>query len=338
MNIIDIFRDDTFSMTSMTEALEKVYAPTSDMINSGMFTPNPINTPHLLFDMKERHFNILPVLERGAPLPYRTFSKGARIAFDTFKIGEGAKLRASELAYLLQFGTADKMIAGAQREIAVRQQALLTDIDATLEHMALAAVDGRLIDKDGTVIVDFFDAFGLTRNPTVDFALATLKDGDLKEKITQTVNRPMRRSAAGARFSTIEGWCGDAAWDALLKNPEVRESQKNRRESGLENNSNLVEIIDFGGVKWRNYVQDAEGKLKIDDDEIKFIPGGKGNTVFQDVRAPGETFDDLGTFGREIYSRVLLDEKRNEGIELEAMTYRLLLCTRPEMLRFGRAV
>lgn len=338
MNVIDIFRDDAFSMISMTEALEKVYEPTSDLIKSGLFNPLPINTEHLMFDMRERHFNILPVTDRGAPMPFRTFSKGAKIAFDTFKIGESAKLRASELAYLLQFGTPDKMLAGAQKEIAVRQQALLTDIDATLEHMALSAIDGRLIDKDGTVIVDFFQAFGLTRNPTVDFALATLKDGELKEKLTQTVIRPMRRSAAGARFSMVNAWCGDAAWDKLLKNPEVRESQKNRRENGLENNSNLTQSIEFGGILWTNYVQDAEGKLKIDDDEIKFIPGGKGNTVFRDVRAPGETFDDLGTYGREIYTRVLLDEKRNEGIELEAMTYRLLLCCRPEMLGFGAAV
>lgn len=338
MNIVDIFKNDAFSMISMTEALEKVYSPTSAIIKSGLFTPQPINTPVFMLDVRERHFNVLPVVQRGEALPQRTFRKGAKLAFETFKIGEAAKLRASELAYLLAFGSTDRMVAGAQQEVAFRQQALLTDIDATLEHMAIGALNGQLVDKDGSVLVDFFQEFGLTRNPTVDFALSTLTNGDLKEKLDNTILRPMRRAAAGAQFSRVDAWCGDVAWDRLMKNPEVRESKKTRREAGQDTQSNLDEEIYFGGIYWKNYIQDADGKLKLADDEIKFQPGGKGNTVFRDVRAPGETFDDLGTFGREIYTRLLLDEKRNEGIELEAMTYRMLLCTRPEMLRFARSI
>lgn len=337
MNIVDIFRDNAFSMTSMTEALEKVYKPSSELLTSGLFTPLRINTPHFFLDVRERHFNILPMISRGEPIPQRTFKKGAKVAMDTFKIGEGAKLTASELAYLLTFGTTDKMISAAQTEIAMRQQALLDDIDATREHMYLAALDGKLLDKDGTVIEDFFDLFKLTRPAEIALPLSTAQNGDLRQQIESTIVRPMRRAAAGARFTQIQAWCGDDAWDRLMKNPEVRETFKIQMQGAELRGPTIGTTLEFAGVTWRNYVEDDTGVLKIDEDEIKFIPAGQGNTVFRDVIAPGESFDDLGSYGKDIYARVMIDEKRNEFIETEAMTYRTTLCTRPEMLRFGKA-
>lgn len=333
MNVIDIFNEDCFSLTSMSEALQKVYVPPKKLV--GLFTAMPINTPSFVLDVRERHFNILPLQNRGETIPQRLFRKGAMTSLATYRIGEGAKLMASELAFLRQFGTADQMVAAAQVELAQRQQQLLTDHDATLEHMALGAIDGKLIDHDGSVVVDFFDVFGMTRPASVGLPLATASDGDLRELIEKMICIPIEDAAAGAQFSVIFAECGDDAWFALMKNPEVRETFKIQQQGNELRQATRDTPFYFAGVMWSRYPRDAQGKIALATDQVRFYPGGTGNTVFRDVQAPGETFDDIGQYGKPIYARVIPDKDRNSYVEAEVMSYRNLLCTRPEMLRSG---
>lgn len=332
-NIIDVFKDDRFSLTSMSEALQKVYTPPKKVFN--LFTPLPINTPDFVLDVRERHFNILPMQQRGEPIPQRRFRKGAMTSLSTYRIGEGAKLMAAELAFLRQFGTPDQMVEAAMVEMARRQQQLITDHDATLEHMALGAIDGKLLDHDGTVVVDFFDVFDLTRPASVGLPLATASDGDLRELIEKMICIPIEDAAAGAQFTQIFADCGDDAWFDLQKNPEVRETFK-VQHLGLElRNETRNTPLYFAGVLWSRYPRDAQGKIKLATDQVRFYPGGTGNTVFRDVQAPGETFDDIGKYGQPIYANVIPDRDRNSYVEAEVMSYRNLMCTRPEMLRAG---
>lgn len=336
MNLIDIFNDDAFSMTSMTDALVLAYEPSSEILNSGLFTPRQINTPGFVLDVKEIGFNILPLQNRGERLPQRTFTKGRKVYMETWRIGEAMKLFASELAFLLQFGTTDKMIPAAQRLLAERQKALLKDHDATLEKMYLGALNGYMMDSDGTIIEDFFDVFGIDRAATITLPFGTAADGELRKLIESTVVRPIRRAARGARFSTIEAWMGDEAWDEFVKNPEVRETYKIQQQGAELRGATLGSTVEFAGVKWKNYIGDDEGHLRIASDEVRFIPSGENNEIFQDIQAPGESFDDLGSYGQPVYTRVIPDEKRNEYVENEVMSYRAVLCTRPGTLQSGK--
>lgn len=335
MNMIDVFNNDAFAMTSMSEALQKVYNPSLSILKSGLFTAKPINTRSFIMDVKEHHFNILPLQQVGEPIPQRSFKKGAMTQIPTYRIGEGAKLMAAELAFLRQFGTPDEMVAAAVTEVAVRQQALLTDHDATLEYMYLNALDGKVVDKDGTVLIDMYDLFDLSRPASVALPLSTAKDGDLRELIERQICIKIEDAAAGAQFSTIDASCGEDAWFALMKNPEFRELQKIAENVAAMGGSTRNVPVQFAGVNWSRYQRDAQGKISLPSDKVKFYPSGKGNTVFQDVMAPGETFADLGKYGSPIYSRIIPDTKRDSYVELEVMSYRMALCTRPETLRSG---
>lgn len=332
-NIIDVFKDDRFSLTSMSEALQKVYTPPKKVFS--LFTALPINTPDFVLDVRERHFNILPLQQRGEAIPQRRFRKGAMTSLSTFRIGEGCKLIASELAFLRQFGTPDLMVEAAMVEMARRQQQLITDHDATLEHMALGAINGQLIDHDKSVVVDFFETFDLTRPASVGLPLATASDGDLRELIEKMICIPIEDAAAGAQFTLIFAECGDDAWFELQKNPEVRETFKLQHQGMELRQATRNTPLYFGGVLWSRYPRDAQGKIALASDQVKFYPGGDGNTVFRDVQGPGETFADLGQYGKPIYARVIPDRDRDTYVEAEVMSYRNLICTRPEMLRGG---
>lgn len=242
---------------------------------------------------------------------------------------------ASELAFLRQFGTPDQMVSSAVTEVAVRQQALLTDHDATLEYMYLNALDGKVVDKNGTVLIDMYDLFDLNRPASVGLPLGTASNGELREMIERQICIKIEDAAAGAQFSSIDASCGESAWFALMKNPEFRELQKIAENVAAMGGATRNIPVQFAGVNWSRYQRDSKGKISLPTNEVRFYPSGKGNTVFQDVMAPGETFADWGQYGKPIYSRIIPDRDRDSFVEVEVMSYRMALCTRPETLRTG---
>lgn len=341
MSILNLFDNDAFSLASMSDAIQKVEYVPRTLGTMQLFTPEPIRTRQVGIELKDNGINLIPLSRAGEPMHQKTFGKGKIITFDTYRVAESTTIRADELAFLRQFGTEAEMLSAAQEEIAARQVGpggLIDDVDLTLEHMRLGALNGQLIDHDGTVVEDFFDAFGIAQPAEIMFALATTNEGDLRAKVEDAVVRYMRRNAKGARFSRILALCGDEAWDELMKNPEVRQTFVVQQAGQALRDATLETTLNFAGVTWTNYIGTDDGTtVALEADEIRFFPAGAGNTVFRHILSPGETFDDLGTRGKPLYSRLIIDRDRNSWVQPEVMTYPTFLNTRPEMMRRGRS-
>jgi len=339
--ILNIFDNDAFSLASMSEAIRKVEYVPRTLGNMNLFTPEPIRTRQVGIEMKDNGINLIPLSRAGEPLHEKTFGKAKIVTFDTYRVAESTTIRADELAFLRQFGTDDQMIAAAQEEIAARQVGpggLIDDIDLTLEHMRLGCLMGQLIDHDGSVVEDFYNAFGIALPAEIMLDLANTAEGNLRMKIEQNIIRPMRRNAKGARFSQVLAFCGDEAWDKLMANPEVRQSYVVQQAGEALRAPTLDSTLQFAGVTWTNYVgTDDNTTVALEADEIRFFPGGAGNTVFRHVMSPGETFADLGSRGQPLYSRMIIDRDRDSWVKPEVLTYPTFLNTRPEMMRRGRS-
>ena len=51
---------------------------------------------------------------------------------------------------------------------------LLSDLELTEEHHRLGAINGVLLDADGTTVIeDFYDRFGIAKPGAVDFAFSS---------------------------------------------------------------------------------------------------------------------------------------------------------------------
>ncbi|MBA9083526.1 hypothetical protein GGR10_001398 [Bartonella chomelii] len=100
--------------------------------------------------------------------------------------------------------------------------------------------------------------------------------------------------------------------------------------------------FDFAGVtfiSYRSSIGNYNVKAKtgtkqamgIKPDECRFFPVNVPG-VFQKTFAPGEGLDVVNTFGKPLYTVLVMDKERNTWVRPGVYSYPLFICTCPEML------
>jgi len=341
MSVLDIFNNDAFKTTSMLATNDFIeYQPTR-MSSMGIFTETPVRTESVAIEARSGVLKLIQTSQRGSPLGQRDNEKRNVRDFRTTRIAEGDRIKASELAFIRGYGETEQ-VAMVQEEVARRLNGptgIMANIQLTMEHMRLGAVQGIVLDADGSSIINWFDAFGVSAATEIDFDLdnATPVDGALREQCTQ-VTRAMKRAAQGAwNIGTrIHGLCGDAFYDNFIKHPEIRKLFLNRDQSMYVEGGGAYEQFTYGGITFENYQGTDDGStVAIGTDKIKFFPVNTPG-VFREVYSPGEQFEHIGKMGQSIYPMVVRDLKRDSYVDIEGYTYPLHVCTRPAMLQSGR--
>ncbi len=74
---------------------------------------------------------------------------------------------------------------------------LKTDLEATKEYHRLGALQGKLLDADGTsVIENYFEAYGIADPAVVEVDFATLTEDEALMYFQETFFQPMPQRAA----------------------------------------------------------------------------------------------------------------------------------------------
>ena len=346
--LIDVFRQDPFTAIALTLAVERnPYIPTGiGALN--IFDDAPQFTKTVMVESRTGQLVIIPTSPRGAPPTERVTERRNAKAFIIPRIAHGDTLMADEIDGIRAFGEESELEV-AQSEIARRLSGptgLLSNIEFTWERHRLAAIQGVLLDADGSVIYNFFEEFSITPPAEIGFGLqfgsgtdegTSVVPGSLRMKVNSVV-RAMARAAKGAFTSTtkIYAACGDAFWDALMAHPDVTSTYLNQIAAQELREQQAFQTLSFGGIQWFNYRgSDDNSTIAIQPDKVKFFPvGARG--VFQVCWGPGETFDFVNTRGRPTYVLPIFDRDRNAWWRMEAYSYPLHMCTRPEVLFSGR--
>lgn len=337
---LDIFSGDAFSCIEMTAALNKVPYVPSYLGSKNIFVPKSIRTETADFEMVEGVISLVQTSERGAPLAQRANEKRTLRSQRTFRVAKGSKLRASELQNIRAFGS-ESELQQVQAEAMARMVALRRDVDLTHENMRLGALQGILLDADGSTLVNWFTFWGVSQPAEIDFDLdnASPASGALK-KLCNQVMRTMQKASKGAWTpgTYVEGLCGDAFYDDLTSHPEVRATYLNQQAANSlrEDYANVYESFRYGGINWVNYRGTDDGStVAVGTDKVKFYPAGSLE-AFQHISSPGESFDFVNTPGQPFYAMQIPDKDRNQHVDLEVYSYPLFAATRPEMLLRGK--
>lgn len=264
--------------------------------------------------------------------------------FDVPRLMHDDTLYATELQNIREFGQ-ESVLMQVEAEVARRLSGptgLLSSVEYTKEYLRLAAVQGMVLDpKDGSVLYNWFDEFGITQSSEVAFNLAAGTANTLRP-ICNGITRSMARAAKGSFTSTtrVFALCGDAFYDQFTNHPDVIRTFVNWSDAtALRDNSQgaAFAAFDFGGITWLNYRgSDDNSTIKIADDKVKFFPVGAPG-IFREANAPGETVDWVNTPGKPVYVLPIFDTQRRMWWKMEAYAYPLFICTRPEVLQSGRA-
>jgi hypothetical protein len=341
MPTLDVFNSDAFSCRSLTAAIESVPYQPQMLGNLGIFDAMPVRTDLIEVESRDGVLTLIQTDQRGAPPVNRTTEKRKVRGFKTVRLAKQDKLFASELQGIRAFGSESELMQ-VQAEIMRRYAGptgILRDLELTWENHRLGAVQGVVLDADGSTITNWFTEFGVTQDAEIDFDLdnAAPASGAVR-KLCNTVVRQMQRAAKGAWTSStrIMGICGDAFWDDLTAHSEVRQTYLNTQQAAALREGIAWETFNYGGITWTNYRGTDDGStIAVGTDKAKFFPVGAPG-VFQVAMSPGESFDVVNTPGRPVYGMIVPDRDRNMFASIEAYSYPLYICTRPLMLQRGK--
>lgn len=333
---IDIFADNAFGLVELSAALEDIEYQPNWLGDLNVFTEKSVRTEKISIEKREGVLSLVPVTPRGAPLPQLTAPLRNIRDFRTVRVAKGDRLNASEIANIRAFGT-DSEFMQVQQEVATRLKAIRDDIDLTHENMRLGAIQGILLDSDGSEIYNWFTEWGIAQPAEQTWDFAALIDGKLRERCNQII-RAMARAAKGAWSTNTQVYAlaGDEFYDALIKAPEVRATYLGWSAAADLRNSNPWEAFPFGGINWVNYRGTDDGtKVAIPSQKVKFFPVNAPN-AFLRVNSPGEFFDTINQPGQEFYAMTIPDRDRDAYVDIEVYSYPLYVATRPGMLQRGK--
>lgn len=351
MASLDVFNNDAFSITTLSESLQKrEYLPTT-LGNLGMFQVRRLRTLTGYVERKEGMLSIIPTSERGADPEVLERNTRNAVPFTTVRLAKARRINASELVDVRAYGS-ESELAQTQQMVAEIQQELNDDLELTMERMRMGAVRGVVIDADDTVIEDWYDRFNIKRPSTISLKKtldpnATGYEGDdaLMKKLNN-IHRDMKRSLASlyipgqTRFHVL---VGDEIWDLLTSHPAVHSTYLNWQAAADLRGEVQAPFnqFRFGGFTWENYqgTSDLEGntddRVQVKPDEARFFPVGARN-MFRVAYSPGESFDWIQRPGQRVYSQIVRDQQRNFWVDVEVFSYPMHICQRPEGLREGK--
>lgn len=335
MPTLDVFNSDAFSMRSLTAAIESVPYQPNLLGSLGIFEAVPVRTETVQIESRDGVLSLVQTDQRGAPPAQRTTEKRKMRDFRTRRLAKSDTLRAAEIQNIRAFGQESEMMA-VQAEVMRRYSGptgILRDLELTWENHRLGAVQGIVLDADGSTLDNWFTAFGETQPAEIDFALGTATT-NVRGKCADVV-RAMQRAAKGAWLPTtrVVGLASDAFWDALVNHALVRDTYLNWQAAADLRKDITWQQFDFGGITFINYRgTDDNSTVAITADKCKFFPVGAPG-VFQVAMSPGESLDMVNTLGRPVYGMIVPDRDRNMFVNIEAYSYPLFYCTRPLMLQ-----
>lgn len=342
---MDIFRQDAFSALTLTSTVERVpYQPTL-LGEMNIFTPNPIRTTALAVEERDGVLTVIPTSQRGAPINVeRQTEKRKMRYFEVPRIVQGDTIHAHELQNIRAFGEETEFMQ-VQTEVARRlagPTGLVANINYTWENMRLGAVQGILVDQDGSPIYNWYDEFEFAAPALIYFDLAANAANTLRPLVNEIVRR-MARASKGALLasSKINALCGDEFWDLFVNHPDVIRtylSWADARDIRGGTDGAAFSSFEFAGVTWTNYRgSDDNSTIKIADAEVKFFPTNAPG-VFEVAYSPAESFDFVNTPGNPLYVIPIIDRDRNMWWRQEVYSYPLFICKRPEVLQRGTAI
>lgn len=331
---MDVFKADAFSMMSLMQAIENADYNPQLLGSLNLFQDEPQRTRVVAVESRDNELALIQTSEIGAPLAQLSGDKRAVRNFNTTRIAKGSRIMADAVQGIRAFGS-ETELAQVQAEVARRLQRLRNDIELTWEHHRLGAVQGILLDADGSTLVDFFSEFGVAQPSVVEFDFDALNAGEVRAKIEAEIVRPLIRAAKGAfgPGSKVMALCGDNFWDAFVNHEEVRQTYLNQVAAAELREGTAFGTFTYAGVTWVNYRGTDDGStVAIGTNDVKFFPANAPG-VFQVAWGPAEFMPAVNMPGVPLVPMIIPDDKRQAYVDVEVYSYPLHLCTRPLTLR-----
>ena len=331
MSLVNVFKSTLFRTTTLTAAINAADTPPQRLAQLGLFEEQGVPTTSVIIERKGSRLEIAPVLPRGAdPTPMKEPERqGLSLAIPHVPVSD--RLMADELQDVREFGSEDTL-QGVESARDEKLQTMDDTLSATEEYHRLGAIQGLILDKDGSVLLDLYDEFEVTEPEAISINLDragwTEAQGGLLRQQFSGIRSQMRRILNNKAVRGVWAPCGEEIFEAIANHPEVRETYLATMEA-KDLRGDPTETFTYGGVIFEKYP--GYGDVEIEANECRFIPMGVAG-LFISRYAPANWFSAVNRKGLPRYAMATLDPTGEKWIDLEGQTNGLHICTRPEVL------
>lgn len=319
MPVPNIFKSDLFSMTSLTGAINNLPFKPSLIGSLGLFEEDGISTLDAWIEEQDGVLSLLDVVPRNAPGKTVDDKPRNGYSFRIPHIPEQGGIMADEVQGVRAFGS-ETMAETLQSRRDRRLQIMRNSMEYTIESHRLLAIKG-LYKNANNADESLFTKFGVTQQTTaMALGTATTK---VRTKCLD-VHKQIEDALGGLSATGVTVLCSDTFYGKLVDHELVRDTLLSTPMSAeLRSDPRLA--VNFGGMQFVRYRGTAA--VKIADNEAFAIPTGVQG-LFLTRYAPANYMETVNTIGIPFYVKANL-MKFDKGVELEAQSNPLNICTRP---------
>lgn len=347
--LIDAFNSDSFTLRSLTAAIDKAPHAPSFVNSLGIFRRIPSASRYAMIEERRGVLALIPTTKRGTDgVPMR---KGARVGtpvtiphFEAYD-----EILADDVVGVRAFGTSEP--ATIDVVTAERVATMSRSLDATEEFCRIGALNGKVYyPTDGTLVsvddaLDLYTLFGMTNQatdrPAVDFVWGT-DTTELAATVIPTIFDAMQTACGAEPITGAVALCGRTFFRKLIKQGTIIRTFDQQQALLTLNPVGAVMdgpqrrlSVTVGGITFVEYYgligtasgPGTDGMFQAAAEGIAFP---LGPDIYHTYDAPADLIEAVGTLGRPRYAYAPREKQTEKSIGLAAQMNNLNIVTRPK--------
>lgn len=304
MATLDIFNDDAFSVTSLSQTISDIPDIPTRLGDKGIFAEEGINTLNFMIERQGSSIKLLPTAPRGGVREPVALGPRKLIPLQALHIPATWSVLADEVQGIRAFGSETEVEQAStlvQRKLNVVRQSM----DLTHEHMRVGALKGQVLDADGSLLLDVYSTFGMTQQ-TQFWNMASAANGDPKASII-ALKAMIRKQLGGRVMGRIRVICSLEFFTALVQNAKMIKAWELWNQGAFARTDQVNGgDFEFAGMIFEIY----DGGVTVGTTFTPFIEEGTAYAypenvpgMFQSKYAPGDYMETVNTTGLPFYAK-----------------------------------
>lgn len=339
--VIEGFTDREFSARELTDAINIVPNKYGLVTQMGIFGPPiPLSTTYVALERQNWALNLLPATERGGPGSKGSDGKRDKKIFEIPQVTHEDAVKAADVQNLRAFGSMAPMML---EDLVNRKLVTIAGkFYITHEWYRVNALQGKILDSDGSVMLNLFTEFDITQRVAAFGGTV-----DIPARL-RTVKRQIERDLKGETMTGVLALASPEYMEMLFADEKILAAYNQALaawNSFIALNPTLsdrrfsftVQEITFVEYPATFSAPNQDGtfttRRAIPAGDCIFIPLGTQTTA-QSYIAPGDFEEAVNMLAQLLYAKEAR-EKFGRGRDLLAQSNFLPIWNRPELLVRG---
>lgn len=325
MATFDIFNDDAFSVSALTQAMIDIPRLQTNIGDKRLFVEKGMPTLGMMVERRGSVLRLVSAQARGGPGQPVELKGSKLIHLPTLHLPQRGTMMADEVQGIRAFGS-ETEVESAEQRVRDKLEVAKNQIDMTMEFHRIGAIKGKVLDADGvTELMDIYDLFGMTQQ-SHNMVLGTAGT-KVKQKVIE-IKRKIQEKLGGLSYRKIRVLCSQTFFDDLTGHATVEKAFELYESNSYARTDQSGKGFEFADVIFEEYSGGIGTHKFIADGEAYAYPEGVMG-LFQTWFAPADWMETVNTKGLPYYAK----QKRmdyDKGVEFETQSNPLNFCSRPE--------